>query len=221
MIGDSDTLAQSVAAALRQAIQDGVYTCGDRLVELAISQEMTVSQNTARDALYILEREGWAVKQARRGTHVRAFTRSEADEVYALWAAVSELALGWALDNVPRAMITQHLQPVISNTRTLATTGNTHGALTALFHFHRILGSAIDHSRSQTAELLMRLRNQAHLLEIAREHRAPRSNTEWEAYIVAYETLLGVIKFGSGHEAQEAIRQRIEADGKALLAASY
>ncbi|NWF67905.1 MAG: GntR family transcriptional regulator [Chloroflexi bacterium] len=219
----SDTLAQSVASALRQAIQDGVYTCGDRLVELAISQEMSVSQNTARDAIYILEREGWAQKRARHGSFVRTFTRDEAEEVYALWAAVSALALSWALENIHRARLMQNLQPVVTQAHSVADAGHGHSVLAAIFNFHQVLASVIDRigGRPQTAELLMRLRNQARLLELLREKQAPRTLEQWQALVAAYETLLGIIKFGDSYAAKSAIRQRIEADGAALLAVCY
>jgi DNA-binding GntR family transcriptional regulator len=49
------TLAESVADVLRHAIFQGAYLSGERLVELTIAQEMNVSQNTAREALRLLE----------------------------------------------------------------------------------------------------------------------------------------------------------------------
>jgi DNA-binding GntR family transcriptional regulator len=218
-----DTLAQSVAAALRQAIQDGVYLSGDKLIELAISQEMNVSQNTAREAIHILEYEGWAQKRARYGSHVRTFTREEAEEVYALWASVSALALGWALEHIPRTHLTQSLLPVIDNARAQVDTGNTHGVLSTLFNFHEALSSVIEHigHRPQTGELLMRLRNQARLLELTRERQFPRSRAEWDALVLEYEHLMGMVKFADSNAAREAINERIEADGKALLGAIY
>ncbi len=218
-----DTLAQSVASALRQAIQDGFYVSGDKLIELAISQEMNVSQNTAREALHILEYEGWAQKRARHGSHVRTFTHEEAEEVYALWASVSGLALAWALEHIPRANLTQSLLPVIDNARAQVDAGNTHGVLSTLFTFHEALASVIEHigNRPQTAELLMRLRNQARLLELTRERLNPRSRAEWDALVAEYEHLIGMVKFADSSAAREAITLRIEADGKALLGASY
>ena len=57
------TLAESVAGALRHAIFQGAYLGGERLVELTIAQEMNVSQNTVRDALRLLEKDGLVVKR--------------------------------------------------------------------------------------------------------------------------------------------------------------
>ena len=218
-----DTLAQSVASALRQAIQDGFYICGDRLIELAISQEMNVSQNTAREAIHILEQEGWAQKRARYGSHVYMFTREEAEEVYALWSSTSALALGWALENIPRAQLTQSLHPVIDNARAQVDAGNTHGVLSTLFTFHEALELVIERTgkRPQTAALLMRLRNQARLLELTRERLQPRTRAEWDALVGEYEHLIGIVKFADSSAAHEAISQRIASDGKALVGASY
>jgi DNA-binding GntR family transcriptional regulator len=218
-----ETMAEAVAASLRQAIQDGFYICGDRLVELAIAQEMGVSQNTAREALYILEREGWAQKRPRCGSFVRGFTRDEVEELYALWASVAGLALAWMLEHIPRTHLTQSLIPVIESARAQVDASNTHGVLASLFAFHEALTAVLEHSgkRTQTAALLMRLHNQARLLELARARQQPRSRAEWDALVAEYEYLMGMIKFANSADAKEAISGRIEADGRAVLGALY
>ena len=103
----TQTLAERVAAALRHAIFQEAYLAGDRLVELTIAHDMNVSQNTARDALRLLEQEGLVVKRARYGTHVCDYAPEEAAEIYALWAAVEKLALRWVLANICPEQIAQ------------------------------------------------------------------------------------------------------------------
>ena len=86
-------LAEVVADALVQSLKIGVYSCGDRLAESVIAHEMTVSQTTARDALAILERQGWVVKRRHRGYVVRLFEMEEVRELYALRSTLECLAL--------------------------------------------------------------------------------------------------------------------------------
>jgi DNA-binding GntR family transcriptional regulator len=209
MVKDNDTLAQSVAAALRQALVDGVYGPGERLIELGIAQEMGVSQNTARDALHLLEREGWIVRRARHGATVRSFTATEAEEHYALWAAVSALALGWAITDVPRGRLVRALQTPIGRARTLLLMDRMVDApiRAALFEFHEAIGDAVEQAgKAQTARLMVGLRNGARLMETA---LPPAPLAYWTERVAAYEQLLGVIKFGDVEAAQQAIRARI------------
>ena len=101
----TSTLSQIVADVLRQSLQDGVYKCGERMVELTIADELNVSQNTVRDALRILEQQGWVHKRPRHGVYVRQFSISQAEELYALRSALEQLALKWALSTDDEAGI--------------------------------------------------------------------------------------------------------------------
>ena len=62
------TRAETVAAALREAILKGDYLSGERLIELSLAKTFDVSQNTVRDAMRLLEQDGWVVKHARHET---------------------------------------------------------------------------------------------------------------------------------------------------------
>jgi DNA-binding GntR family transcriptional regulator len=61
----SVTRAETVATTLRESILKGEYVSGERLVELSLAKRLKVSQNTIRDALRMLEQDGWVVKHAR------------------------------------------------------------------------------------------------------------------------------------------------------------
>ncbi len=98
------TLAESVAAAIRAGILDGKYLSGERLIELNLAKTMGVSQITVRDALRILEQEGWVTKNPRRGVYVRSFTSDAAEEVYALIRTFEGLAMEWVFDKYTRQM---------------------------------------------------------------------------------------------------------------------
>ncbi len=208
------TRAEALAETLRQAIRSGDYVCGERLVELTLSQQMTVSQNTVRDALHILQDEGWVVKHARRGAHVRAFTPTEAAEVYALWAAVEGLALRWALERLTKADITT-LRRLIKQARHQAFTGDLRRSTEALFELHTTIAGLA--GRPQTAALLARLRNQVHLLEVLRQMRAPRSLHAQQAQIMLYEKLISLMEAGDGEAARQVLSYLIQLDADTLL----
>jgi DNA-binding GntR family transcriptional regulator len=165
----SATLAESIADKLRYAIRSGVYLSGERLVELTLAQRLDVSQNTIRDALRLLEAEGWVVKHARHGVYVRSFTLEEAAELYALWAALERLALGWAMEIMTKKDLTQ-LRRLIQDARKLALTEDLQSAIETVFHFHTLILELS--GKTQTAELVSGLHNRIYLLEVIRQTRA-------------------------------------------------
>ncbi len=208
------TLAESVAAVLRDAIRSGEHLCGERLVELTLAHDFHVSQNTVRDALRILEREGWVVKHARRGVYVRAFNRDEAEELYALWAALEGLALRWAVHEAARGELA-HLSQIIAQMEQRAHALDWPGALEAAFEFHAALVHLA--RRPQTAEFLFYLHNRARLLENLRELRAPRGLHGWNTCLDAYRGLLDHIGARDAVLACRALDDLLAADGQAAL----
>lgn len=209
------TLAQVVSDVLRQWLYDGVYVCGDRLAEISLAREFSVSQNTVRDALSVLEREGWLVKAARRGVFVRTFNADDAEELYTLWASVERLALGWAFD----AMTTDdkmHLSNVISEARIQAGMQNWRGIREAIFAFH---GSIIQMSgKPRTRELLETLHNQARLLENIRAIHDPYTLDAYAQILTEYGELVTHIRYNQRPESQAALHNVIMTHCQSLLA---
>jgi DNA-binding GntR family transcriptional regulator len=210
----SATRAETTADFLRQAIKDGHYMGGERLIEQTLAGEFNVSQNTVRDALRILEGEGWVVKTSRHGVYVRSFNPAEAEELYTLWAAVEGLALRWAMESISKAAL-GHLRRLIQEARKLALTGDSHGAMETLFTLHAAIGSLS--GRAQTMELLASLHNRARLLEVVRQMRAPRSPHAHQTQIILYEKLISLMEAGDAEAAQQLHHYLIMDDAATLL----
>lgn len=208
------TLAQLVADTLRSAIRSGAYHSGERLIELAIAQSQNVSQNTVRDALRQLEAEGWVRYEARRGVRVRRFDPDEAEEIFALMAAVERLALEWAFAEHSRSALLTALTPPLEDARVYHALGQIAERRESLFAFHAALGELP--GRPQTRQMLAALHNQALLVTTHYEIRAA-SLSHHAAQIERYEHLLGVLKFGTLEEAADALHTRILADGKPVI----
>lgn len=209
------TLAENVAAALRQSIYNGGYVSGERLIEMTLAYEMNVSQNTIREALRILEQDGLVVKHPRRGVYVRAYTPDEAAEIYELWAVIEPLALAWAM-----AALTdearQDLRDCVEEARIQAQARNRLGAVEATLAFHETI--AHTSGRPQTELILNMLHNQIRLLENLRQNRAPRTHQQQHERIAVYERLLVAIEAGDVSRAQTIVRDHIRAECAALLA---
>lgn len=212
LMARSATLAEVVAEALEQSLRDGVYSCGERLPEITIAQEMNVSQNTVRDALRILEQEGWVIKQSRRGVSVRAFTVEEVEELYTLRTAIEQLALGWMMDSPPN---TGQLAQIISAARTHADVNNASGLRETLFDFHETVVTLA--GKSQTADLLQALHNQCRLLENLRAQYDSSRGEQCSNLVALYSTLLRHIENGERQTAQNLLHDIIMADCESLL----
>jgi DNA-binding GntR family transcriptional regulator len=207
--------AHDIASQLRRAIGDGVYTCGERLTELGISQEMKVSQSTARDALWILEQEGWVARVARRGVFVRSFTADEAEEIFDLWAVIESTAFDWMMDHITRADVLERLRLPMQVARSALLENRWLESWHALMQFHTEIAQAA--RRIHTIDILERLRNYVCLMEIEYEFNRPRTTHDRFRRLDAYDQLMGMIKFGSTEEAQEALSERIRDDGKEII----
>lgn len=82
-----------VADHIRAAIVDGKLQAGDRLVEKQITETLPVSRHPVREALRLLEREGFVSIRRNRGAVVRGLEARSIREVYAIRSALGTIAI--------------------------------------------------------------------------------------------------------------------------------
>lgn len=210
------TLAEVVAGRLREAITLGALVSGERVIESKLAQKWGVSQNTVRDALRLLEQEGWIVHEPRRGASVRRFTLSEAAEVYDLILAVEGVALDGVIARPDRAL-ENALQQRLHEARKAAHYADMGAAVAALIGLHRLIG--VYGGGALTAELLDRLLNQARLLEALRQARTPRRPQGLQDAIDAHQQWVAHISAGDRDAAHAALAQILDEERAACLAA--
>lgn len=187
------TRAEAIAESLREAILNGQHLSGERLIEVKIAQSFEVSQNTVRDALRILEAEGWVDKNPRHGVYVRSFTAADAAEVCELINVLESFALVWLiprLDKVTRA----DLHTLLETARRFSYADQRIEAFDCVMRFHRRIGLAA--RKRLTAQFLETLYNQVRLIEATREARMPRTGQEITAGINICEDLLAAVEAG-------------------------
>jgi DNA-binding GntR family transcriptional regulator len=211
----TSTRAENVAETLREGLRHSKYLSGERLVEITLAQEMQVSQNTIRDALRILEQEGWVVKKARRGVFVHTFDQAQIDELCTLRTTLEGLILDWSLPNLTGHDLKQ-LHRCLDKAAQYIETMRWFDARQALLRFHTTLVQSA--KKPQTADMLARLYNQSCLLENLREMRAPRGLHGWSNQIRAYQTLLQTIETGDVAQAQQTLDDILKADCAGILA---
>lgn len=209
------TLAEEVAVSLRQALHDGAYLSGDRLTELDIANEMTVSQNTVREALRILEIDGWVIKFPRQGVYVRQFTRDEIQDIFDLRLALESLALQWLLVGMTSEQMAA-IRQYMAQARSQAEANNSAGIRAALFAFHKLLAQIP--SRPITADILQQLHNHTRLMQNKREAQEPRPMMGWLRQMEEYDRMIAHIEAGDLRQAQAALAALLQRDCNELLA---
>ncbi|CAG2152797.1 HTH-type transcriptional repressor RspR [Cupriavidus yeoncheonensis] len=104
------SLRDQAYAMLRQAIADAdIYQSRDeiRLDERVLSEAMGVSRTPIREAMTLLEQEGFLRTVPRRGIYIMRKTKREIVEMIQMWAALESMAARLATLNASDAEIAQ------------------------------------------------------------------------------------------------------------------
>ncbi len=145
-------LSDQVKDHLLQAIVDGRYPPGARIVETRVARELGTSQAPVREALRDLEALGVVETTAFRGARVRRPSAGELLEAFAIRAELESLGARLA---IPR--LTEHdlddLQGLLTAMRTAADAGDSHAEAAADAAFH---GRVVDLSGNQTLQRVWR-----------------------------------------------------------------
>src|SRR3989454_5154649 len=78
------SVADQVAALLRQRILEGEFRPGTQLQELPLASSLGVSRNTMREAIRILSLEGLLRRSLHRGAAVSQLSLRDVQEIYQL-----------------------------------------------------------------------------------------------------------------------------------------
>lgn len=210
----SATLAEIVADTIRMQLLDGVYRCGDKLAELTISKELSISQNTARDALNSLITEGWLIKRPRYGITVRQFTSASAEELFTLWGTLEKLVIQWVMSTITIAEIA-HIRRLLAVALDQATHNHIRDFLNTRFEVHQFLLGLVD--KPQTSIILNQIYNQVWLLEVVRMNYAPRNAVHHRELLNGYEIVCRLILERDMRGASEAMYILILNDAKPLF----
>jgi DNA-binding GntR family transcriptional regulator len=93
---ETRTLAEQIAARLREDVLAGRLAAGERLSQERLAEQFRVSRVPIRDALRLLQAEGLIVAQPRGGTSVAELSAPDLEELYdmrlALEPALARLA---------------------------------------------------------------------------------------------------------------------------------
>lgn len=140
-------LREHIKRQVCDAILNGLFKPGARLIEATIADQLGVSRAPVREALVSLEREGIVASYPRRGYFVINFTDKDIEEIYSLRSLLEVEALRRAIPNVT-ADDTDEMQAIVDELGLEARSGGNQSRIIQLdLAFHKKIVSAADHKR--------------------------------------------------------------------------
>jgi DNA-binding GntR family transcriptional regulator len=88
----SISLVEQITEFLTQAIMDGQFESGERLVENELQRRFGVSRSPIRESFRVLEKKGLVNNVPRKGTYVRKITQKDIEENFPVRANLESLA---------------------------------------------------------------------------------------------------------------------------------
>lgn len=99
-LGDLKPLRDKIAASIRNAIVEGKFKPGERLLEPDVANALGVSRTPLREAFLQLESEGFLNVIPRKGAVVSDLSLRDAEETYTIKGTLEALAAKLAVENM-------------------------------------------------------------------------------------------------------------------------
>ena len=142
----SGTLAQEIAAEIRERVVSGTLAPGERLVEARLARELGTSRAPIREAARLLESEGMLCFDPNRGFSARQVTLRELIEVYDVRVAVERHAAAKAAERRNPSLI-ETLNARLEDIRRSIESGDQGLQVDADLAFHQAIVAATNNRR--------------------------------------------------------------------------
>ncbi len=156
---DIAPLRDRIAATIRNAIIDGRMAPGSRLTEQDLVTMLGVSRTPLREALLLLDSEGFINVLPRKGAVVSAITQEDVEEIYGAKGILESAAAQMACDRISYETITA-LSELTDRMEAVINSGGTEyrTLLTLNAEFHQMLSDAGGNKRM--SQFIRNLRSQ-------------------------------------------------------------
>ncbi|NUR94355.1 MAG: GntR family transcriptional regulator [Kribbellaceae bacterium] len=205
---DHVALREQVLAELRRRIVDGEYREGERLTEIRLADDFGVSRNPVREALRVVEAEGFVQILPRRGAVVATLDEAAVRDLFAVRRQLETLAAGQAAERATPAGIAS-LRALIAEAATATKAKDFDRVAELNSDFHR---AVIEISGNRwLLSMSAAMYHHVHwVFRAGAAQRAPHSSEE-------HVRLADAIEAGDQEAATEAARLHVEAAAKAAL----
>jgi DNA-binding GntR family transcriptional regulator len=204
------SLADRVAAEIRNGVSSGRLRPGERLVEADLATQMDISRAPVREALRRLEFEGLVERRIRRGYIVRELSIEGLHEIYDLRVLLEPLLAQYSAARIGHHDVLA-LRAVVNRMRVAAQRDDWTEVVNADREFHALVGKLS--GRPLTAQIFECLNEQV------RRFTALMRSSYWRIEEIAdeHEDLVAAIASGNAQRAEQQMRSHLE-DARRRLA---
>ena len=183
---DNTPLSEKIAQTIRNNIIKGIIKPGERLVEPKLSEMLGISRTPIREALRLLEMEGFIDIIPRRGAVVTTLTRKDIDDIFIIKMKLEPLASRLAVDHIEKADLDK-----MSELAVKMEAGSAKGVTQLInwnYDFHNIFIYKCHNDRLiRMLEGLQQQFKRATVYSFTTEGRTKKVNEEHENLISAFE----------------------------------
>jgi len=205
-----EIIGTELAHHLADQIIFGELAPGERIVEEDIVERFNVSRSPVREALRLLEQEGLAVRESRRGVWVTSIGLEDLDDVYACRLVLEGLATELAAQNCVKEDL-EAIHAAIERLRAIDARGN----IREFFRENLLLATRIHTAaRNNTLKrLLGSVGKQAHRYRYLAYSHIPEMRT---ASVQGHEEILAAMEKGNARHARILMEDMIQRSWKAI-----
>jgi len=196
------SLVTFITEDLEEKILKGTLKPGQRLIEAELCRTYGVSQTPLREALRILETNGYVVHEPRKGVTVTQITMDEIEEIYRIRANLESMATYLAIKRCTPAVISE-LKKTHEKMIRLAEQKDTKAYFALNFKFHDIIINA-----SQSRRLIQMI--QAFVKQTDRfRHDVLKFPEMLNNSIKAHEKVIQLFESGDAEKAERMRKESI------------
>jgi DNA-binding GntR family transcriptional regulator len=193
---------KTLAEKLLAEIMNGTLSPGERIIEGRWAQQFSVAQGTIREAINLLERDGFVTKEGGRSARVVSLTENDVVQLYQMRSAVEGLAANLAAQSQPDF---SNLQSFVDGMRRAAKAKSVTNMLDWELKFHLELCN---------------LSGNKHLVDYAQRMLTPffafvrlqmvaggRDTSAWDKDLDSHRRIVDLLREGDGEMAEQYVKK--------------
>lgn len=208
---EEKSLRDRVVINIRRAIEAGALKPGMRLVEADIAAQMGISRAPVREAIRLLEQEGFVRSIPRKGSFVVELTRQDIEEIYSLRSALEALAVKLASQHITKHDL-DDLVVLVNEMRQAADSHDLPKLIESDLAFHERLVFLSNHER--LIRTWMRMSTQLRLFLVIK-HQLYENLGD---IAKTHDPVLAALRTGDVNLAQQEISEHIIETGELVIA---
>ena len=135
------SIREKVYKAIREDVLNGRIAHGERIVEAKIAREINTSRTPVREALHMLEREGFLEVIPRVGYRLKTIEKKDLEDLCEIRIVNETLSVQWAIDHITAKEL-KNLRENLEQSEIILNKGDAMAFVDKDAEFHEILSRA-------------------------------------------------------------------------------